>query len=117
MSSEIFLKKFDSGQLEDRDDFFDWYAAKKVLIPGSQIETIINECPIVTHFSIEFDEIDVFVGYLKGTLELIDASVLHFMEFVEIKNDSVILVKYKYHEATPVYPVIMSTLFINIILY
>jgi hypothetical protein len=36
----------------------------------SQIETIINECPIVTHFSIEFDEIDTFVGYLKGTLEL-----------------------------------------------
>jgi hypothetical protein len=62
----------------------------------SQIETIINECPIVTHFSIEFDEIDTFVGYLKGTLELIDASVLHFMEFVEIKNDSITLVKYKY---------------------
>ncbi len=62
----------------------------------SQIETIINECPIVTHFSIEFDEIDTFVGYLKGTLELIDASVLHFMEFVKIKNDSITLVKYKY---------------------
>ena len=31
MSSEIFLKKFDSGQLDDRDDFFDWYAAKKGL--------------------------------------------------------------------------------------
>ncbi|MDO8727828.1 MAG: hypothetical protein Q7J35_17365 [Candidatus Methanoperedens sp.] len=31
MSSEIFLKKFDSGQLDDRDDFFDWYAAKKSL--------------------------------------------------------------------------------------
>ncbi|TAN39323.1 MAG: hypothetical protein EPN24_05435 [Candidatus Methanoperedens sp.] len=35
----------------------------------SQIETIINECPIVTHFSIEF---------------------------VKIKNDSITLVKYKY---------------------
>jgi len=62
----------------------------------SQIETVINECPIVTHFSIEFDEIDTLVGYLKGTLEFLDASVLHFMEFVEIKNDSVTLVKYKY---------------------
>ena len=29
MSSEIFMKQFDSGQLDDRDDFFDWYAAKK----------------------------------------------------------------------------------------
>lgn len=58
--------------------------------------TIINECPIVTHFSIDFDEIDTFVGYLKGTLELIDSSVLHFMEFVEIKDNSIIIVKYKY---------------------
>lgn len=31
MSSEMFLRKFDSGQLDDRDDFFDWYAAKKGL--------------------------------------------------------------------------------------
>ncbi|VVB96049.1 Uncharacterised protein [uncultured archaeon] len=30
-SSEIFIKKFDSGKLDDRDDFFDWYAAKKGL--------------------------------------------------------------------------------------
>jgi len=29
MSSEIFMKKFESGLLDDRDDFFDWYAAKK----------------------------------------------------------------------------------------
>ena len=62
----------------------------------SQIVTIINECPIVTHFSIDFDVIDTFVGYLKGTLVLIDGSVLHFMEFVEIKNDTAILIKYKY---------------------
>ena len=35
----------------------------------SQIETTINDCPIVTHFSTEFDEIDQFVGYLKGKLD------------------------------------------------
>jgi len=29
MSSDIFMKQFDSGQLGDCDDFFDWYAAKK----------------------------------------------------------------------------------------
>jgi len=46
----------------------------------SQIEEIIKECPIVTHFSIDFDEIDSNVGYLKGRLELIDASVLHFID-------------------------------------
>ncbi|MFV9631773.1 MAG: hypothetical protein ACNYWM_11985 [Methanosarcinales archaeon] len=40
----------------------------------SQIETIINDCPIITHFSTEFDEIDQFVGYLKGKLDLMDGS-------------------------------------------
>lgn len=31
MESDNFMEKFDSGQLDDRDDFFDWYAAKKGL--------------------------------------------------------------------------------------
>jgi hypothetical protein len=31
MESDSFMEKFDSGQLDDRDDFFDWYAAKKSL--------------------------------------------------------------------------------------
>jgi len=62
----------------------------------SHIEEIIKECPIVTHFSIDFDEIDSNVGYLKGRLELLDASVLHFIEFVEIMNDAAIRIKYKY---------------------
>lgn len=29
MALTVFMKKFDSGQLDDSDDFFDWYAAKK----------------------------------------------------------------------------------------
>ena len=62
----------------------------------SQIEEIIKECPFITHFTIDFDEIDLNVGYLKGRLELIDASVLHFIEFVEINNDAAIRIKYKY---------------------
>jgi hypothetical protein len=31
MDSNVFLKKFESGQLDDFDDYFDWYAAKKGL--------------------------------------------------------------------------------------
>ncbi len=31
MSSDVFMKKFESGELDDRDDFLDWYAAKKAL--------------------------------------------------------------------------------------
>lgn len=62
----------------------------------SQIETIVRDCPIVTRFSIDFDEIDVEIGYLKGRLELIDGSVLHFIEFVEIKGNKANRLKYKY---------------------
>ena len=29
VSQEDFMEKFESGLLDDRDDFFDWYAAKK----------------------------------------------------------------------------------------
>lgn len=31
MNSELFMDKFDSGELGDNDDFFDWYAAKRGL--------------------------------------------------------------------------------------
>ena len=29
MDSDEFMDKLESGKLDDRDDFFDWYAAKK----------------------------------------------------------------------------------------
>lgn len=31
MSSDEFLLKFESGELNDRQDFFDWFAAKRAL--------------------------------------------------------------------------------------
>jgi len=42
MSSDIFMEKFDSGQLDDRDDFFDWYAAKKGLDTWSKKLEILS---------------------------------------------------------------------------
>ncbi len=63
----------------------------------SQIEAVIKDCPIVTHFSIDFDEIDIDIGYLKGRLELINGSVLYFIEFVEIQDNQIKRLKYKYH--------------------
>jgi len=29
MSSDEFMDKWESGELDDRDDYFDWFAAKK----------------------------------------------------------------------------------------
>lgn len=63
----------------------------------SQVEAIIEDSPIVTHFSIDCDEIDTEVYYLKGMLELIDGSLLYFIEFVEIQDNTSNRLKYKYH--------------------
>ena len=63
----------------------------------SQIEGTIRNCSIVTHFSIDLDEIDQHIGYLKGELELIDGTVLHFIEFIEIQRKTANRLKYKYH--------------------
>ncbi len=62
----------------------------------SQIEAIIKECPIITRFSIDFDEIDIHIGYLKGKTELIDGSTLYFIEYVEIQDNDANRLKYKY---------------------
>lgn len=63
----------------------------------SQIEAIIKDCPIVSRFSIDFDEIDLHIGYIKGRMELIDGSVLYFNEFVEVQENVASRLKYKYH--------------------
>ena len=41
--SDLFLEKFNSGELGDGDDFFDWYAAKKGLdIWNKKLEIILG---------------------------------------------------------------------------
>lgn len=42
MNSGVFMKKFESGELDDRDDFFDWYAAKKGLDTWSKKLNVLS---------------------------------------------------------------------------
>ncbi len=64
----------------------------------ASLQAMIQNCPFIAHWNMEFEEIDLQVGYLKGMLEFIDGSTLHFIEFVEIYDDSnVERPKYKYH--------------------
>ncbi len=46
MDSDIFMEKFDSGELGDDDDFFDWYAAKRGLDIWSKSLKIISAIDI-----------------------------------------------------------------------
>ena len=64
----------------------------------ASLQAMIRNCPFITHWSAEFEEIDLHVGYLKGMLEFVDGSTLHFIEFIEIYGDlGVGRPKYKYH--------------------
>ena len=60
------------------------------------IESLLKEFPLIMHFSVDFDEITDYVGSIKGKLELTNGSILYFFEFVEIKDNNPVLVKYKY---------------------
>ena len=50
MNSDVFMDKWGSGKLDDRDDYFDWFAAKKGLDIGDRRVRILagvkllNEC-------------------------------------------------------------------------
>ena len=64
----------------------------------ASLQTIILECPFIIHWSMEFDEIDIQVGYFKSMLEFINGTTLHFIEFVETYGaGEVKRLKYKYH--------------------
>lgn len=67
----------------------------------SKIESLLSEFSLITHFSVDFEEITDFIGYIKGKIELMDGSVLYFFEFVEIQNNVPVLVKYKYQWQSP----------------
>lgn len=60
------------------------------------IQKLISESLIIASSDIHFEEISSTVCYLKGKLELVDKSILFFVEFVVINNKS-FLEKYKYH--------------------
>jgi hypothetical protein len=62
------------------------------------LQVIIHDCPLVIHWSMEFDEITLQVGYFKGMLEFIGGSTLYFIEFVDTSEaEAVKRLKYKYH--------------------
>ena len=47
----------------------------------SKIESLLNEFSLITHFSVDFEEITDCIGYIKGKLELMNGSVLYFFGF------------------------------------
>ena len=66
-----------------------------------KIESLLSEFSLITQFSVNFEEITDFIGYIKGKFELINGSIIYFFEFVEIQNNIPVRVKYKYQWQSP----------------
>jgi len=43
LSTQVFLKRFESGKLGDDADYFDWYAFAKLLSQWQQAQSAIRE--------------------------------------------------------------------------
>jgi hypothetical protein len=67
----------------------------------SKIESLLKEFSLITNFSVDFEEIEDYTGYIKGKFELLNGSILYFFEFIEIQNNIPVLVKYKYQWQSP----------------
>ena len=52
-----------------------------------KIESLLKEFSLITSFSVDFEEIEDNIGYIKGKLELMNDSMLYFFEFIEVKNN------------------------------
>jgi hypothetical protein len=42
----------------------------------SKIESLLKEFSLITNFSVDFEEIEDYTGYIKGKFELINGSML-----------------------------------------
>ena len=61
---------------------------------------LLTTSAVVTGQRIEFDEQDVSVAYLKGSVSLLDGSTLFFAQYVQIEGTSsgqINRKKYRYH--------------------
>jgi hypothetical protein len=61
---------------------------------------LLTTSTVVTSQQIEFDEQDVYVAYLKGSVTLVDGSTLFFAQYVQIEGtgrEQIIRKKYRYH--------------------
>lgn len=61
---------------------------------------LLTTSTVVTGQRVEFDEQDVSVAYLKGSVSLLDGSTLFFAQYVQIEgtsSDQINRKKYRYH--------------------
>ena len=61
---------------------------------------LLTMSTVVTSQQIEFDEQDIYIAYLKGSVNLVDGSTLFFAQYVQIEGASrgqITRKKFRYH--------------------
>ena len=61
-----------------------------------QIEHEISICPYIVETKLRFDKRALHIAYIEGSIGFIDGSVLHFIEFIDTK-EQVDRYKYSFH--------------------
>ena len=61
-----------------------------------QIDSVISDCIYVVETNVIKDKRSLHIGVIEGQLLFTDDSVLHFIEFVNVKETTE-LYKYSYH--------------------
>lgn len=62
-----------------------------------KIEKLLHSCPLVISLKVQTEIIDINLGYFKARVKFVDNSELHLFEFVRMKDNEVIVEKYRYH--------------------
>ena len=50
-----------------------------------QLRETIDSCPIVSSFNVAYDKRGNYEGFIRGEVYLVDDSVLHLREFVDVE--------------------------------
>ena len=61
-----------------------------------QIRNLVDACPVVQSSSLTYDKRSIHEGFIRGEIYLLDASVLHLREFVDVEI-TVERLLYAYH--------------------
>jgi hypothetical protein len=65
-----------------------------------QVGALITDCRTVQAFSVTYDKRSSYVGFIRGSIYLLDGSFLHFREFVNVQH-VVERYMYAYHYQRP----------------
>ena len=51
-----------------------------------QIQQLLNDCPVARSFDVAYDKRSTYEGFVRGEIHLVDGSILHLREFVDVET-------------------------------